>query len=99
MTLYHFNPNNWGAEFYVMSASEENAIIAFNKHQVVLFEEELKDIAYRKRWHEEDINEPDYEPYDDTGDQKEPYKWGDKKFEHYTIDEYGEDEIKPSEIA
>jgi hypothetical protein len=30
--LYHFNPNDYGPEFFVMSDSEENAIKALNKH-------------------------------------------------------------------
>lgn len=28
--LYHFNPNDYGPEFFVMSDSEENAIKALN---------------------------------------------------------------------
>jgi len=30
--LYHFNPNDYGAEFFVMSDNEENAIKALNEH-------------------------------------------------------------------
>lgn len=32
MKLYHFNPNDYGMEWYVMSDSEENAIKALSKH-------------------------------------------------------------------
>ena len=31
MKLYHFNPNDYGNEWYVMSDSEENAIKALNE--------------------------------------------------------------------
>jgi hypothetical protein len=32
MKLYHFNPNDYGLEWFVMSDSEEGAINALNEH-------------------------------------------------------------------
>lgn len=30
MKLYHFNPNNYGQEYFVMSDSEQSAIVSLN---------------------------------------------------------------------
>ncbi len=99
MKLYYFNPNNYGAEYFVMSATKEDAIAAFNKHQIVLFEEVQKNDADTRRMRELEIGEEGYEPYDDTWDQKKVFKWGDFTFRNYTIDEYNQDEVLQSEIA
>lgn len=32
MKLYHFNPNTWGQEYFIMSDSEKNAIKALDEY-------------------------------------------------------------------
>lgn len=34
MKLYHINPNNYGAEYFVMSSSKESALVALKRHYI-----------------------------------------------------------------
>lgn len=40
MKLYHFNPNDYGPEWFVMSDNQENAINALNQHLLQQFQSE-----------------------------------------------------------
>lgn len=83
MKLYHFNPNSYGPEWFVMSDSEENAIKSLNKH---LLDEYNKNSF--------NVNNDDV-PLQWGDDYFKPYF--DRK--GYTIDVYEENQIIESEIA
>lgn len=89
MKLYHFNPNGYGLEFFVMSNSKENAIKSLNEHLIKEFESNP-------------LNCPGDgdEPLQWGDDYFKERKFNDIVLEKgYTIDVYEANQVIESEIA
>lgn len=66
MKLYHFNPNSYGQEWFVMSDSQENAIKALNEHLL-------------NEFNKNEFNDPDDQPLQWGDDYFKP-KYGEKGY-------------------
>ena len=84
MKLYHFNPNTYGREWFVMSDSEENAIKTLNQH--------LLDDFNKNPFNNESNGDKPLQWDDDYFKPRYDNKG-------YTIDVYDANQIIESEIA
>lgn len=76
MKLYYFNPNSWGAEYFVTSSSKNEAHVSLLNHLKKRSEEDKCYGQFYKEdleeWQKVDINNPDTFPKGYTLDVIEP---------------------------
>lgn len=82
MKLYHINPNNYGAEYFVMSSSKESALVALKRHYIKMASDPTNDVR--------EIYQEDYENLWETATVGALPK-------KYTIDEYNFDDVVQAE--
>lgn len=86
MKLYHFNPNEYGEEYFVMSNNKTEA----HKSLLNFFENKItNDLEYENEW-----NRSEYERWKNVNPE-DSTTFPDK----YTLDEYEENKIIQTELA
>lgn len=84
MKLYHINPNDFGAEYFIMSSSKETALVALKRYYLKMASDPTNGV--RDIYHEDYAN-----LWADASVGALPKK--------YTIDEHGFDDIVETEIC
>lgn len=84
MKLYHINPNDFGAEYFIMTTSKEAALVELKRYYIKMASDETNDVR--------DIYQQDYDKLWKDADV-------DNLPKRYTIDEHGFGDIVETEIC
>jgi len=84
MKLYHINPNDFGAEYFIMTTSKETALVELKRYYIKMASDETNDMR--------DIYQQDYDKLWKDADV-------DNLPKRYTIDEHGFGDIVQTEIC
>lgn len=84
MKLYHINPNDFGAEYFIMTTSKETALVELKRYYIKMASDETNDVR--------DIYQQDYDKLWKDADV-------DNLPKRYTIDEHGFGDIVQTEIC